>query len=82
MAATIGAITARDERHHPCWLMALASAWHSVGGFPAACFADRGQPGAMQMPQAWDPGHVLIGTKRQTKFDQTARLTRWSDFSA
>ena len=46
------AIKARDERHHPRWLIAIGSAWHSLGRFPAARFADRGQPGAMQMPRA------------------------------
>ncbi|WP_210346529.1 hypothetical protein, partial [Microvirga aerilata] len=28
------------------------------------------------------PGHDLIETKRQSEFDQAARLTRWSDLSA
>ena len=33
-------------------------------------------------PGLGTPGHVLIETKRQSEFDQAARLTRWSDFSA
>jgi hypothetical protein len=33
-------------------------------------------------PGLGSPGHVLIGTMRQSESDQAARLTRWSDFSA
>jgi hypothetical protein len=76
------AIKARDERHHPRWLMAIGSAWHLSGEFPAASLLIVVRPVQCKCPGLETLGHVLIETKRQSEFNEAAGLTRWGDFSA